>query len=167
MCEDCICNGCEKFACCYCDCCSCSKKCCGCTFCTTCSVCGGLFLLYFMLGLIFAFTSKNGNKKYIEDYTEEIPDICHSIEFKPKYKECNSNNVLYIDLSLDADEINSFHFYKISLYKYFDIKAHYNKSPFLLSYLEGYLFSNSNYTVSFSVEPGQYSLEFKDNLCGE
>ena len=36
-----------------------------------------------------------------------------------------------------------------------------------MSYLEGYLFFNSNYTVSFSVYPGKYSLEFKDNLCEE
>ena len=167
MCEDCICNGCEKFGCCYCDCCSCSKKCCGCTFCTTCSICGSLFLLYFTIGLIIAFTSKNDNYDNYDNYTEEDPDICHSIEFKPKYIDCNSNNVLYIDLSLAEDERNSFHFYRISLYKYFDIKAVYNKSPFLLSSLEGSVFSNSNYTVSFPVEQGQYSLEFKDNLCGE
>ena len=121
MCEDCICNGCEKFACCYCDCCSCSKKCCGCTFCTTCSVCGGLFLLYFMIGLIISFTSKNDNNNYTdyytEDYTEEDPYICHSIEFKPKDIDCNSNNVLYIDLSLVVDEVNNLHSYSINLYE--------------------------------------------------
>ena len=116
-CEDCICNGCNKFACCYCDCCSCSKKCCGCAFCTTCSICASLILLYFMIPLIIALASRDDN------YTEEEPDICHSIEFKPKYIKCNSKIVLYIDLSLVADEKNSFHFYRINLYKNFDIKA--------------------------------------------
>ena len=68
------------------------------------------------------------NNGFIEG-TEEDSDICQSIEFKPRYIKCNNNNVLYIDLSLEEKDKgdNYFHSYTINLYKYFDIKAVYNK----------------------------------------
>ena len=172
-CDDCGCYCCEKFSCCYCYCCSCSRKCCGCAFCTTCSLCAGIFGLYFLIGLIVILSSKDNNnssEKRLEseicDSTDES-DICNSIEFKPQYIECNSNNVLYIDLSLPKNNDINFHAYRINLYKYFDIEDVYNKNPFLLSYLEGYVFASNDLTVPFSVQSGEYSLEFKDNLCEE
>ncbi len=162
MCEDCICDGCERFSCCYCGCYSCSRKCCGCAFCTACSICLGLFLLIFIIPLIIALASTDE-----DSYPEEDPYKCKSIEFNPQYKKCNNNNILYIDLSLGEDKKYDFHAYRINLYKYYDIKATYNKTPFLLSYLDGYAWTNDKFTVSFSVKPGEYSLELKDNLCGE
>lgn len=120
-----------------------------------------LIALIIIVPLIIAFSSKSDNN------TEEDPDKCQSIEFKPRNIKCNSNNVLYIDLSLDDDDENSFHYYKISLYKYYDIKAVYNKSPFLLSYIDGYVFASNDITVWLPVQQGEFSLEFKDNLCGE
>ena len=159
---DCACNGCEKFSCCYCGCYSCSRKCCGCAFCTACSICSGLFLLIFVIPLIIALSSSND-----DSYPEENPYKCQSIKFKPQYKKCNNNNILYIDLSLGEDKEYDFHAYQINLYRYYDIKAVYNKAPFLLSYLDGYAWTNDKFTVSFSVKPGEYSLEFKDNLCQE
>ena len=105
MCKCCICDGCEKFACCHCGCDSCSRKCFGCTICTTFSLCVGLFLLYLLLGIIISFLSKD--KK--NDYYDPDSDICRSIEFKPQYLKCNINNVLYIILSLVAEGDNIFH----------------------------------------------------------
>ena len=92
-------------------------------------------------------------KSDICDSTDES-DICNSIEFKPQYIECNSNNVLYIDLSLPKNNNINFHAYRINLYKYFDIEDVYNKNPFLLSYLEGYVFASNDLTVPFSVQSG-------------
>ena len=119
-CDDCGCYCCEKFSCCYCYCCSCSRKCCGCAFCTTCSLCAGIFGLYFLIGLIVILSSKDNNnssekmlKSDICDSTDES-DICNSIEFKPQYIECNSNNVLYIDLSLPKNNNINFHAYRIN-----------------------------------------------------
>ena len=161
MCQDLACEYCEKFSCCYCGCDSCSRKSCGCAVCTACSLCVALIILIIMIPLIIALSSKGDNN------TEEDPDKCHSIEFKPRYIKCNSDNILYIDLSLDEDDEDSFHAYQINLYKYFDIKAVYNKNPFLLYYTDGYVFASKDLIVWIPVQPGQYSLEFKDNLCGE
>ena len=103
----CICDGCEKFSCCYCDCCygcdSCSRKCCGCAFCTICSICWGLISLYFLIFLIAVLVSKDD-----DNYIKENSDICHTIKFKPKNIECNNNNILYIDLSLGEDKKYNF-----------------------------------------------------------
>ncbi len=154
MCEDCICDACEKFACCYCGCDSCSKKSCGCAICTI-SVCIALFILILIIILI-----TDGEN---EDHPDN-PVICHSIEFKPQYIICNSNNILYIDLSLEKDEYSS-HSYTINLYKDDDIQTVYYKTPYLISDLNGNVSASKNITVNFSVDPGEYSLEFKDNLC--
>ena len=161
----CICDGCEKFSCCYCDCCygcdSCSRKCCGCAFCTICSICGGLISLYFLLFLIAVLVSKDDDDNYIK----ENSDICHNIKFKPKNIECNNNNILYIDLSLEAEGANSFNTYRINLYKNYNIQNIYDKNQFLLNYLQEYIFANIDDIVSFFVEPGEYSLEFIDKSC--
>lgn len=77
------------------------------------------FYGFFVIPIIISLASKNNNI----NFTEIELNICHSIDFKPKYIKCNSNNVLYIDLSLVADEENNSHFYRINLYKNFDIKA--------------------------------------------
>ena len=163
----CICDGCEKFSCCYCDCCygcdSCSRKCCGCAFCTICSICGGLISLYFLLFLIAVLVSKDDDDNYIK----ENSDICHNIKFKPKNIECNNNNILYIDLSLEAEGANSFNTYRINLYKNYNIQNIYDKNQFLLNYLQGNVFSFEDIEVSFFVEPGEYSLEFIDESCKE
>ena len=84
MCQDLACEYCEKFSCCYCGCDSCSRKSCGCAVCTACSLCVALIILIIMIPLIIALSSKGDNN------TEEDPDKCHSIEFKPRYIKCNS-----------------------------------------------------------------------------
>ena len=168
MCEgcNCVCDFCENFACCYCSNCgcdSCSRKCCGCAVCT-CSICFGLFFIYILLAIILAFSSKNRKNN---DNPEEDLYKCQSIKFKPRNIKCNINNILIIDLSLGEDKEYDFHAFKISLYEYYDIKAVYNKYHFLVDYREGYVFASDKLRVSFSVKPGQYSLEYQDNLCGE
>ena len=168
MCEgcNCVCDFCENFACCYCSNCgcdSCSRKCCGCAVCI-CSICFGLFFIYILLAIILAFSSKNRQN---DDNQEEDLYKCQSIKFKPRNIKCNINNILIIDLSLGEDKEYDFHAFKISLYEYYDIKAVYNKYPFLVDYREGYVFASDKLRVSFSVKPGQYSLEYQDNLCGE
>ena len=58
-----------------------------------------------------------------------------------------------------------FHYYRINLYKNLNIENAYNKIPFLFSYLQGNVFASEEFTVSFNVIPGEYSLEFIDNVC--
>ena len=157
MCENCVCDCCAKFGCCYCGCDCCSRKCCGCATCTICSTICGLIFAYFLLAIILIYGFPDDDEPEIE--------ICNSIEFKPQHIKCNSNNILYIDLSYTGE--GGFHNYRINLYNNSNIEAVYNKEPFLFSYLQGNVFASEEITETFNVIPGEYSLEFIDNDCRE